>query len=259
MADFDRIRDYVKVHRDDLAGEVAAGMSYELDSLERQWAQEGDQARSLELGREVLGRYPEVRQALEDEGLWPAEWNAEPVPAPVPPRAQVLATAAMPPPASKPAVKKEADKPSVAPAAADRGWQWDKGLAVGKEVVTGCLGVLIVIVTLGVAVVTLSVAGTDGTWEHAKDVLLILNGLVGVVLGYYFGRIPAEVQANKAETAAAGARSEARAAESELDQTKAEVRGMLSEAKVATSRGTADEEMELSAEQARRLWELVNR
>jgi hypothetical protein len=110
-----------------------------------------------------------------------------------------------------------------------------------------------------VALVAVLVAGTDEAWARAKDVLLILSSLVGVVLGYYFGRIPGEAQAAKADTAAEGARSEASAARSELDQTKAEVRGMLTEAEVATSRGISEEEIQLSPEQTRRLWDLVNR
>ena len=45
---------------------------------------------------------------------------------------------------------------------------------------------------LFVALVALFAVDMPDEWSRAKDVLLILTGLVGVVLGYYFGRVPGD-------------------------------------------------------------------
>ncbi len=267
MADFKRIRDYLEAHRDELANSVSESFRDEFDSLSNQWDREEDETSLLELTLRVLGRYPAVCEALEAEGLLPEGWQAEPPPAPVREPASVSpasptptgGAAAPPTPVPPPTGGNQVDKPQAVVGTDERLALWDKGMAIGKEFVTGCLGILIVLVTLIVALVAVLTTGTDEAWARAKDVLLILSSLVGVVLGYYFGRIPGEAQAAKAETVAEGARGEAEAARSELDQTRAEVRGMLTEAKVATSRGALAEELELSPAQARRLWELVNR
>lgn len=128
---------------------------------------------------------------------------------------------------------------------------WDKKMAIGKEVVTGLLGVLIVLATLGIATRAAFIVADQEAWSRTTDILVILNGLVGVVLGYYFGRMPGEARADKAE-------AEANTAQSELDQKKAEVRGLLIDSEVARSRGTTAGGITLTPEKAERLWALVN-
>ena len=128
---------------------------------------------------------------------------------------------------------------------------WDKQLATGKEVVTGCLGVMIVLVTLLVALTAIVFAGNADARSAAKDVLLVLTGLVGVVLGYYFGRVPGEARADKAE-------SEAKVTRSALDRTVTEVRGLLENQGVDVERGSA-EGVSFTPEQVERLRDLVRR
>jgi hypothetical protein len=48
---------------------------------------------------------------------------------------------------------------------------------------------------------------------EAKDLLAVVVGLLGTVLGYYFGKIPAEKSAEAARSEAATARSAAQSAE----------------------------------------------
>lgn len=113
---------------------------------------------------------------------------------------------------------------------------WNRKLAVGKEIVTGCLGILIVTTMLFLAVMAvlavLAGVGDKETWSAAKDILLILSGLVGVVLGYYFGRMPGELRADQAE-------GEAKQ-HHELDRTVADMpAGSSADVDSAATRGEA--------------------
>ncbi len=97
---------------------------------------------------------------------------------------------------------------------------WERKIAIGKELITGMMGVAIITVTLIVVFIAIFSVNNTGTYAAAKDVLLYLNGLVGVVLGYYFGRVPGDMRAEKAT-------SDARDAQVKLDRTVSEVRAVL--------------------------------
>lgn len=128
----------------------------------------------------------------------------------------------------------------------DRLATWDRKIVIGKEIVTGIMGVAIITVTLVVALITIFSVSNAETHAAAKDVLLFLNGLVGVVLGYYFGRVPGEVRAEKAE-------SEAKEARSDLDRTVSEVRGILEESTTAAERSGGNGEVSLTPAQVEHL------
>lgn len=130
---------------------------------------------------------------------------------------------------------------------------WDKQLATAKEAIAGCLGIAIVLATLATAVIALLAVftvGNEKVWAAAKDILVLLIGLVGVVLGYYFGRVPGEARADKAE-------AEAKATRSSLDRTLTEVRMVLEDQGVDLTRGVTDE-VRLTAPQIERLRNLVS-
>jgi hypothetical protein len=88
-------------------------------------------------------------------------------------------------------------------------------LQLRKETVATVLALLVVGGTVGLALIAvLFMRGSD--LSAAKDVLVVLSSLAGVVLGYYFGRIPSEAraeqsaqQAQQAQQVAATARSAA--------------------------------------------------
>ena len=88
-------------------------------------------------------------------------------------------------------------------------------LQLRKETVATVLALLVVGGTVGLALIAvLFIRGSD--LSTAKDVLVVLSSLAGVVLGYYFGRIPSEAraeqsaqQAQQAQQVAATARSAA--------------------------------------------------
>lgn len=49
-------------------------------------------------------------------------------------------------------------------------------------------------------------------YNRTKDLLMIINGFVGIVIGYYFNRVSTEVRAEKAESAARTANETAQGA-----------------------------------------------
>jgi hypothetical protein len=70
-----------------------------------------------------------------------------------------------------------------------------------KEIVTGILAIAIVLFTLAMTGVAFSMAGEGARMRDAITVLTLLFGLAGVVVGYYFGRVPAEKRADTATDA----------------------------------------------------------
>jgi hypothetical protein len=69
------------------------------------------------------------------------------------------------------------------------------------EIVTGILAIAIVAFTLAMAGLAFSMAGEETQMRDAMPVLTLLFGLAGVVVGYYFGRVPAEKRADTATNA----------------------------------------------------------
>jgi len=84
-------------------------------------------------------------------------------------------------------------------------------LTAGKEMVTAALGITIILATLVLMWPSLSKSPVDT--QSASGIFAILGGWGGVVLGYYFGRLPAEKATDKASEAADSARKEKDAAE----------------------------------------------
>jgi hypothetical protein len=243
VPDFKPVRQFLETHLEQLAARAAdpAQFRREFANLQRYWEQEDDEALKWEETERVLRKYPAAWQAVLDAGLVPApEKPATPAPPP-PPQ----------PAATRPQGGTTMEEPHVSQSTLNRLAIWDKQLATGKEVVTGCLGITIVLVTLLVALIAILFAGNADARSAAKDVLLVLTGLVGVVLGYYFGRVPGEVRADKAE-------GEAKATRSALDRTMTEVRGLLEDQGVDVERGGAGE-VTLTPAQVERLRGLVRR
>jgi hypothetical protein len=67
-----------------------------------------------------------------------------------------------------------------------------------REIVTATLGIAIVGFTLAMTGLAFSMAGEGPRMQDAITVLTLLFGLAGVVVGYYFGRVPAEARAMEA-------------------------------------------------------------
>ena len=91
-----------------------------------------------------------------------------------------------------------------------------------KEVVTAILGVLVVTYTLYLAWKTFAYVGQQQQISDAKDVLLLMLGLAGVVVGYYFGRVPADARAAQAQV-------QANAATAQTEQVNAQAQAMATQ------------------------------
>lgn len=72
-----------------------------------------------------------------------------------------------------------------------------------KEIVTAALGAILIIGIL--VLIWPCLASSPADIASAQGIFSILGGWGGIVLGYYFGRLPAERAAVRAEAAAAAA------------------------------------------------------
>ncbi len=200
--EFEQVRRFVEQHRAEL--EQAAGtaeLSRELDNLQRFWATEEEPEQKFEETLRVLRKYPAVWSRVERELVNPTG---------------VIRLTPSPAPEPSPVVENR--PPPAAPA------PLDTKLAYIRELVTGSIGVLIVLVALFCTVVALF---------RGVDMFPFLSGMVGVVLGYYFGRAPGDAQAAKAQV-------EARDARKELGQVSDEVRSVLDSNAGARSRSNGE-------------------
>ena len=98
-------------------------------------------------------------------------------------------------------------------------WPPEQMIQVFKEVVTAILGVMVVGYTLYLACSTFSYVGKKGEITDAKDVLMLMLGLAGVVVGYYFGRVPADARAAQAQ-------DQANAATAQTEQVNAQAQAI---------------------------------
>ncbi|MBU1878866.1 MAG: hypothetical protein KJ734_07945, partial [Chloroflexi bacterium] len=142
---------------------------------------------------------------------------------------QLVASAATPPPP-----KEDIPMPTPEKPAAEKN-TLETWLTALREGITGCLGVLIVLTTLALVLATflLMLLRPTANFETFQTILVMLNGMTGAVLGYYFGRIPAEAQASKADKARATAQRQVADVHAGLQELDAE----LSRAATATTRG----------------------
>src|SRR5260370_25179286 len=67
-----------------------------------------------------------------------------------------------------------------------------------EEIVCAAMGLLLIAYTVYMVNNVLGMVGNTPKLNDAKDLLLLLLSLTGVVLGYYFGRVPADARASQA-------------------------------------------------------------
>src|SRR5882724_5994113 len=83
----------------------------------------------------------------------------------------------------------------------------DNPLSRFREYVAAGIAVLIVVTGLGMVLYVLlrSTTADKDTFERAKDMLLFINPLLGLVIGYYFNKVSTEGRAESAEKTARNA------------------------------------------------------
>jgi hypothetical protein len=94
---------------------------------------------------------------------------------------------------------------------AEQGIQWF------KEGVTALLGLIIVGYTLVMGWRVFSFVGDPQKMSDARDILMLMLGPAGVVIGYYFGRVPADARATHARQQADAASARAEQVNTEAD------------------------------------------
>ncbi|MBP7146990.1 MAG: hypothetical protein KBD01_05560 [Acidobacteria bacterium] len=71
-----------------------------------------------------------------------------------------------------------------------------------REYVTAGLAALVVVGSLSLVIIALGYVDTPESFARVKDLLLIVNPVLGLVLGYYFNRTTTEARAEHAERTA---------------------------------------------------------
>jgi len=233
MRSFQEWRQYIEAHEAELTAAAE-----DREALKRYWQSGDDPALLAEATEQVLRRH---------QAVWALVGSP-----PSKPAASGSSSSSPAAAASQGALSMSEDK--LPQSTLERLAIWDKQLATAKEAIAGFLGVLIVLATLvaaALALLSVMISGNEKVWAAAKDILVLLIGLVGVVLGYYFGRVPGEARADKAE-------SEAKAARSALTRTLTEVRGVLEEQGVDLTRATPASGIRLTEKQTERLRKLLD-
>ena len=95
-----------------------------------------------------------------------------------------------------------------------------------KEVVTAVLGAAIVLYTLYMTSRAFGMVGDATRMADAKDLLTFLSGFAGVVVGYYFGRVPADARAAQAQQQIGQAVSDKQQTMDTMDKMKKELTGL---------------------------------
>jgi hypothetical protein len=91
---------------------------------------------------------------------------------------------------------------------APRSWTPDVVMLAGKEVITAIIALVIIGSTIALMARSFGLIGNASHITQAKDLIGIMLGLVGTVIGYYFGRVPAEARATSATARADQATAE---------------------------------------------------
>jgi hypothetical protein len=77
----------------------------------------------------------------------------------------------------------------------DKGpWPPELKIQFFKEVFTAVLALVIIGATTVTAFLSFNMVGDATKMGDAKDLLTIMLGVAGVVLGYYFGRVPSDAR-----------------------------------------------------------------
>ena len=111
--------------------------------------------------------------------------------------------------------------------------QWTPELIIQlvKEFVCAALGTFLIVYTVLMANNAFGMVGDTSRLSNAKDLLLLLISLSGVVLGYYFGRTPAEARTSQAMKQATIATAQAYELGNSVEEVSVELNRMMQDMK----------------------------
>ena len=102
-----------------------------------------------------------------------------------------------------------------------------------RENVAAAIALVIVLGAVGLILLALSQLEGPDSFTRAKDLLLVLNPLLGVVLGYYFNKVSTESRAESAEMTARSVAATAQQATEARSQAESQARAAQQEAQEA--------------------------
>jgi len=111
----------------------------------------------------------------------------------------------------------------------------DPGLRRFREYVAAAIAVIVILGTIVMMIVALFYINSTDQFSRVKDLLLIVNPLLGVVIGYYFNKVSTEARAESAETTAQSATLNAQQATEARNAAEAKAQAARSEAEEAKS------------------------
>ncbi len=109
-----------------------------------------------------------------------------------------------------------------------------------REYVAAVIALVVVIGTIGMMIIAIGYVNSPDLnpserFARIKDLLLFINPLLGVVIGYYFNKVTSEARAETAETAAQSAMVSAQQAAEARKSAEEEAKTAKSEAKEVKS------------------------
>jgi uncharacterized membrane protein len=111
----------------------------------------------------------------------------------------------------------------------------DSGLRRFREYVAAMIAVIVILGTIVMMIIALRYVNSSDQFSRAKDLLLLINPLLGVVIGYYFNKVSTEARAESAEKTAQSAALNAQQAAEARNAAEAEAQAARSEAEEAMS------------------------
>jgi len=167
----------------------------------------------------------------EVEGIPPGAETNPPPPAPLPPPVPAAPPAPIPTPNLHPGVPAMNENlPETNPPDSAR-VKAETFILVFKEVVTAILAILIALTALLLVFNLVPMLGDPAKMTQGKELLSTITGLFGVVLGYYFGRIPADARAAQAQEQAVKATQQGEQADARSDMVSARAEELADQAK----------------------------
>ena len=115
----------------------------------------------------------------------------------------------------------------------------DAALSRFREGVAALIAVVVVGASLTLIFLGFGHIGEKEQFDRAKDLLLIVNPVLGVVIGYYFNKVSTEARAENAENTARHATADLRKAAEERQQAQAVAAAAKTDAE--ETRGTLDD------------------
>jgi hypothetical protein len=115
------------------------------------------------------------------------------------------------------------------------GWP-DPAMSRFRERVAALIAVLVIFAAIAMLVIAFLYIGDSEKFARAKDLLLIINPVLGVVIGYYFNKVSTEARAESAESTARSATVDARRAAESRDEAEELARAARAEAQESRSR-----------------------